>query len=171
MLFSKNRQRGEPVPIATVVASLYAHFGLPLPAGWVECNGQVLNDPASPLHGMTIPNMNGEGATFIGSTGTGGSFVGANSYNIAISNLPTDSLTTGSAGGHTHEHDKATANFASVQLLPLGAAMVQTLSQTPTHGSNTGAHTHAFKINSGPSQDAIDNRQRSLVGRWIIRVK
>jgi len=171
MLFSKKRQRGEPVPIATVVASLYAHFGLPLPAGWVECNGQVLDDPVSPLHGMTIPNMNGENATFIGSAGAGGSFVGANSYNIAISNLPKDNLMTGSAGGHTHEHDRATANFANAQLLGLGSPMVQTLTQTGTHGTNTGVHQHPFTLNSGPEQAAIDNRQRSLVGRWIIRVK
>lgn len=31
-----------------------------LPSGWVECNGQVLNDTASALHGQTIPNLNGD---------------------------------------------------------------------------------------------------------------
>lgn len=35
--------------------------GVPdLPDGWVECNGQVLSDPDSPLNGQTIPNLNGD---------------------------------------------------------------------------------------------------------------
>ncbi len=29
-----------------------------LPDGWVECNGQVLNDPESPYHGGVMPNLN-----------------------------------------------------------------------------------------------------------------
>ena len=32
----------------------------PLPPGWVECNGQVLDDPESPFDGQTIPNLNGD---------------------------------------------------------------------------------------------------------------
>ena len=31
----------------------------PLPPEWVECNGQTLNDPSSPFHGQTIPDLNG----------------------------------------------------------------------------------------------------------------
>ena len=34
---------------------------LPLTGCFVECNGQVLNDPESPLNGQTIPNYNGDG--------------------------------------------------------------------------------------------------------------
>ena len=32
----------------------------PLPWGWVECNGQTLNDADSPLDGLAIPDLNGE---------------------------------------------------------------------------------------------------------------
>ena len=31
-----------------------------LPESWVECNGQVLDDPDSPLDGQTIPKLNGD---------------------------------------------------------------------------------------------------------------
>lgn len=34
---------------------------LPLPPSFVECNGQVLNDPESPLDGTTIPDYNNAG--------------------------------------------------------------------------------------------------------------
>lgn len=34
--------------------------GVPdLPDGWIECNGQVLDDTDSPLHGQPIPDING----------------------------------------------------------------------------------------------------------------
>lgn len=31
----------------------------PLPPNWAECNGQILDDPASPLQGITLPDLNG----------------------------------------------------------------------------------------------------------------
>ena len=34
--------------------------GLALTDGWVECNGQVINDPRSPFNGLTVPNLNGD---------------------------------------------------------------------------------------------------------------
>jgi len=49
----------------------------PLPPGWVEANGQVLDDPESPYHGHILPNLNGatlagEGGLFLrGSTRSG----------------------------------------------------------------------------------------------------
>jgi len=49
-------------PIGSVVAWLQSFPGTPpLPAGWAECNGQVLNAPASPYHGKQLPNLNGAG--------------------------------------------------------------------------------------------------------------
>ncbi len=35
----------------------------PLPEGWVQCDGQVLDDPSSPYHGKTIPNLNSPPST------------------------------------------------------------------------------------------------------------
>lgn len=62
-----------------------------LPSGWVECNGQVLSDAASPYNGQTIPNHNGGNRFFRGnatSTGTGGA--------------ATVTLTTTELPAHTH---------------------------------------------------------------------
>jgi hypothetical protein len=47
------------VPVGGIVAWAKSLTGVPvLPDGWVECNGQVLNDPDSPLNGTTLPNLN-----------------------------------------------------------------------------------------------------------------
>lgn len=158
------------IPIGGLMPSLHALYGMPLPHGWVACNGQVLVDADSPINGETIPDLNGEAATVIGAAAGLGTFVGSNANMINVANLPTNSFVSSSDGLHTHSHDRATGNMANVQLLPLGAAMVQTLSQTPTPGTNTGAHTHTTQLNAGP-QTPLDNRQRSLRVRWIMRVK
>jgi hypothetical protein len=50
------------VPVGCVLAHLKSFPATPaLPSSWVECNGQVLNDVASPYHGATLPNLNGAG--------------------------------------------------------------------------------------------------------------
>ena len=65
-------------PVGSVVAWLKSFPNTPaLPDGWVECNGQVLDDTASPFNGQTVPDLNGSegaqrflrGATTSGSTG------------------------------------------------------------------------------------------------------
>lgn len=47
-------------PIGSVVAWLKSLTGTPaIPTGWVECNGQVLDDEESLYDGVTIPDLNG----------------------------------------------------------------------------------------------------------------
>src|SRR4051794_30062889 len=67
-------------PVGCVKAWLKSFPGVPAtPSGWMECNGQVLNDAQSPLDGQTLPDLNGgagiqrflRGA--MASGGTGGS--------------------------------------------------------------------------------------------------
>jgi len=64
-------------PIGTIVAWLKNYTNTPsLPEGWVECNGQVINDAESPYNGQTAPNLNGNNRFLRGNTtsgGTGGS--------------------------------------------------------------------------------------------------
>lgn len=52
---------GSQMPIGTIMAwhkSLPGSPGPTLPDGWVECNGQTLNDPLSPYNGEVIPDLN-----------------------------------------------------------------------------------------------------------------
>ena len=49
------------LPLGSIIAwhrDLLANSLLELPPGWVECNGQRLEDPESPFHGSVIPNLN-----------------------------------------------------------------------------------------------------------------
>jgi hypothetical protein len=61
------------VPVGSIIAWNKNGGGVPaLPAGWVECNGQVLADGESPLNGQTIPNLNaGANSTYGGTTNVG----------------------------------------------------------------------------------------------------
>lgn len=49
------------LPLGSIIAwhrDLLEQRMIPLPPGWVECNGQTLDDPESPFHGQVIPNLN-----------------------------------------------------------------------------------------------------------------
>ncbi len=62
-----------PLPLGTVVSWLKSFPNNPqeLPVGWVECNGQILDDPDSLFHGQEIPDLNGGFKILQGSTGSG----------------------------------------------------------------------------------------------------
>ena len=61
-------------PVGSVTAWLKNLSGVPaLTADWAECAGQILNDPASPLHGVTLPDLNnGHGRFLRGALISGG---------------------------------------------------------------------------------------------------
>ena len=66
----------------------YRIFDTPaLPEGWVECNGQVINDPASRWNGLNTPDLNttqsfARGATESGATGG----TNAHTHDLPIAN-------------------------------------------------------------------------------------
>ena len=63
---------GADLPIGSVIAWHKNLGGVPgLPPQYVECNGQALNDPSSPLNGQIIPNLNGAGRFLRGSSVAG----------------------------------------------------------------------------------------------------
>jgi hypothetical protein len=69
------------VPIGSIIAWTKSMGGVPaLPEQFVECNGQVLNDPESALNGQAIPNLNGENRFLRGSVSSG-STGGSTSHN------------------------------------------------------------------------------------------
>lgn len=68
-------------PIGSIQPWHKSLTGVPsIPDGWVECNGQVLNDPESPLDGQTIPNLNGnDGGLFLRAGASSGTVNGSGS--------------------------------------------------------------------------------------------
>jgi hypothetical protein len=119
--------------VGDIKAYLPTFLNAPTPSGWVDCNGQVLSDPASPLNGKTIPDLNNN-TYLVGSTGETGQAIGTNSRFLAASNLPnvtlTGTLSTASAG------------------LPAGLV---TLTEAGSHNHNISdpGHQHGISTNLG----------------------
>ncbi len=88
------------MPLGTIIAwdkSLNDATG-DLPDGFVECNGQSISDPNSPLNGITIPNLNGDSENpkrFLRGGNTSGNFVGEDEHTLTIAELPPHSHSVG----------------------------------------------------------------------------
>jgi hypothetical protein len=73
------------VPIGGAVPYFKDTPGVPpLPANFVECNGQVLNDPESPLDGQFMPDANTGAARFIRGGLNSGVLGGIDSFATAL---------------------------------------------------------------------------------------
>lgn len=91
----------EEFPIGTLEAYLKSYTNVPsYSSDWVECNGQVLNDPTSPLHNQTIPNLNGSGG--------------------ATKRFLRGSTTSGSVGGNETQSHTHTASRIDVKITDPG---------------------------------------------------
>ena len=63
-----------------------------LPFGWVECNGQTLDDEESPLNGKVIPNLNGQNR-FLRGNSTSGSTGGSATVTLTVNQIPSHNHT------------------------------------------------------------------------------
>ena len=98
---------GISVPIGGVCAWMKNLPGVPaLGSEFVECNGQVLSDGASPLNGQTIPNLNGASGgaqRFLrGASGSGGTG-GAEEHSHTMQAIDSDHGNTASASNSSGE--------------------------------------------------------------------
>jgi hypothetical protein len=113
------------VPVGGVCAWMKDLPGVPaLPANFVECNGQVLNDPASLLDGVTLPNLNGASGgvpRFLRGATTSG----------------------GEGGGESHAHPGTTdlGNFVEIFDVPVASSL----------GASRPDHTHTFTTDAASS--------------------
>jgi microcystin-dependent protein len=84
----------------------YIYATTKLHSGWVECNGQVLNDPDSIYDGSTIPDLNGVGGTqrFLRGSTVSGVIGGEDEHTLTVDEMPS----------HHHSYtkvDQATAGM------------------------------------------------------------
>ncbi len=84
---------GAELPLGIIVGWPKSRANMPaLPGTWVECNGQVLNDPASPFHGQTIDDLNGASGPrrFLRGAATSGDTGGADAHTHSLQALDGD---------------------------------------------------------------------------------
>ena len=90
------------VPIGSIISWAKDIPGVPsLSDNFVECNGQTLDDPESPLHGQVIPDLNGENRFLRGDSTSGGTG-GKSTVTLTVSQIPShshDVYLWGSGGG------------------------------------------------------------------------
>lgn len=131
-------------PIGSILAwAKNIKEGFTLPTGWVECNGQTLNDAESVLNGIVIPNLNGQNR-FLRGNATSGATGGEETHTLTISEMP------------NHNH-----NMNIYQFYENGT------SNTAGYGSGGG---WLYTANAGGSQ-AHENRPPFYNVVWIMRVK
>ena len=131
----------------------------PLPDEWVECNGQVLNDPRSPYDGQTIPDLNGQ-ARFLRGASTSGtnqsSAFGSHSHGVGTYAAATagdhghsGSVSIDSTDLRSHAHGGSTGSFDS-QHAHGGSSGSVALQHN--HGGSSGSfnsqHNHVVKEDS-----------------------
>ncbi|MDD3627652.1 MAG: hypothetical protein PHV06_10065 [bacterium] len=133
------------VPIGTILPWAKDITGVPvLPEEFVECNGQTLSDPESPLNGQVIPNLNGENRFLRGNSTSGG--IGGEEYHtLTINEMP------------AHNHSDHTPSISGNQF---------------ANGSKSGCVGSYFDVTSmkGGSQPH-ENRPPFYNVVWIMRVK
>lgn len=91
------------VPVGAILAWAKSMTNTPpLPAGWLECNGQVVGDAESPYVGQAVPDING-------ANGSGGRFLRGAEASGAI------------GGSTTHVHDGYRSQKYGTQRSPVAA--------------------------------------------------
>ncbi len=152
----------QPVPpIGSIIAWHKDMSGTPsLPYGWVECNGQTLNDPASPYHNQVIPNLNGDpnGADSPGLDEKAGMFLrGGTSSGVGQNDA---------FQGHRHSvtHDAVTSSTTQILLSSSGTDLYLP-DASITIGDPTSDGTN------GTPRTANETRPKNMSVVWIMRVK
>ena len=146
------------VPIGAILPWHKSLNGTPtLPVGWVECNGQTLNDTQSPLHGQVIPDLNGQ-ALFIRGGATSGVFQADQMQSHAHLDA-----------GHIHPtHDTNHVNTpANVDFSP-GEYGLYLSGTTGTGKANLG---NPSETTAGAARHGSETRPVNMSMVWIMRVK
>ena len=146
------------VPIGAILPWHKSLTGTPaLPVGWVECNGQTLNDEQSSLHGQVIPNLNGQ-ALFV----RGGATSGVFQADQMQSHAHLDS-------GHTHpSHNTNFLNTPANVDYTVGEYGLYLAANTGVGYASLG---NPSETSAGPARHGGETRPVNMSMVWIMRVK
>lgn len=150
-------------PIGSVTAWLKSYTNTPsLPSGWVECNGQTLNDSDSPYNGQVIPDLNGENRFLRGNATSGDTGDGlhnhqwASSTGYPISGRGFSSVFTNGGTGQLYQSFNVNGALTNFNIAGPNAA----IRGTTTIGNEGYAYTD--------NQEAVPKHMNVV---WVMRIK
>ncbi len=139
------------VPIGSVIAWHKNLNGVPtLPEGWVECNGQVISDPESPLINNKTPDLNNTGRFLRGSSNSG-------------------TMQEDAFQGHRHWIDPEHGTGQNMPSAEGGSWSLANGTWYPANWTDTG-EPKTDTINGTP-RTATETRPVNMTVVWIMRVK
>ena len=181
-------------PIGSVLAWMKSFPNTPaLPSGWVECNGQVLDDAESVYDGETIPDLN-VADRFLRGNSTSGGTGGSTTINISHAHTqPTHNHFVSDSGyvsyesSHRHDYSGRTDSSDSALIYDRAnnGSPHRTNIHTHTYSATTGQgyqHRHSFSMSDTSSSDGNENTGNALSSTqsilppyysvvWIMRVR
>ncbi|MFO0722716.1 MAG: hypothetical protein U1E65_02955 [Myxococcota bacterium] len=154
-------------PIGAVIAWHKSMAGVPAldpDSGWVECDGQTINDPGSPMNGQVVPDLNG-GARFLRGGATSGVF--------QVDNLQGHRHID---SGHSHTFLRPPFNNTDTPVNPLVPMNYQGNVPNFAHRDTTSVATANIGL---PTDDSPQNtvrygnetRPTNMSVVWIMRIK
>lgn len=139
------------IPIGSIVGWHGNMGGVPgLPIGWMECNGAVISDAASPMNGQTVPNLNNSTTSESGDISRG-RFLRGNTTSGWYQQDLANNL-------DWVNHDDSGSGTTSAYINDDGT--IATIRNYSTDGDR-------FQVNV----DGYETRVTNMSVRWIIRVK
>ena len=124
-----------------------------LPGGWVECNGQTLNDTASALHGEIIPNLNG--VTSGGGVAASPGFAGGERLFLRGTDGTTGVGENDAYGSHSHGLSAYTTDSGGSSGWWINSCCV----------------FQGIRITSTAASGAAETRPKSMSIVWVMRVR
>ncbi|ACG60358.1 gp36 putative tail-fiber protein [Iodobacter phage PhiPLPE] len=191
--------KAEAIQIGMVVEWHGAKYGLPVPAGYVLCDGSTINDPASPLNGKVTVDKRGRVSAMADSSNAFGSTKGVESFFLDQASLPR--VTLGGYGNYTPSGSVTvdTVYPTGNNPVPVSTSGWQTYdyatiagtgnffpkvspSNTITNGNTTHNHPASFSgnnvnisvnttLNPASNQAALSNMQPTVYVNYIMRIK
>lgn len=155
------------LPLGSIIAwhrDFSETHAVPLPPGWAECNGQVLDDPESPYHDHVIPNLNGDAGA-----GQGGFFLRGKTRS---GDLQEDQVQSHKHDdrGHIH-HIKAVGGSAPEQSwYNLGVINSLSGGRVPTDSAHADLW-NPTETDAGEPRHGAETRPVNMSVVWIMKIK
>jgi len=169
---------GVSVPVGTVL-DWFCTGPCTIPDGFVLADGSTVDDPASPLDGVTLPDLRQQFVRGAQTTASVGNTGGASSHTHSVD--PTDTSTTG-VGSHLHSvNPPPTFDNFSVETQQMQNCVASCTSVSLSgheHGldigtfSSSSAGSHSHSVDIVPFNSASGNNSPPFVDLVkIIRIK